>query len=93
VAIVTRWATPTTAAQIGRLPKLALIANFGVPQAYPPAQRFVLSFFGHNAAKAVVPPNLANLPKQTFRIMVSADLDNLGGHPSHDCHHTPRPVC
>jgi hypothetical protein len=31
----------------------------------------------------VVPPNLANHPKQTFRIMVSADFDNLGGHPCH----------
>src|SRR5271154_5631165 len=36
-------------------------------------------------AKAVVPPNLANLPKQTFRIMVSANIDSLGA--------TPRPVC
>jgi hypothetical protein len=31
-------------------------------------------------------PNLANLPNQTFRIMVSANLDNLGGHPHHPCH-------
>ena len=38
--------------------------------------------------KAVVPPNLANLPKWTFRIMVSADLDNLGGHPHHPYHHS-----
>jgi hypothetical protein len=25
---------------------------------------------------------------QTFCIMVSADLDNLGGHPHHHYHHT-----
>jgi hypothetical protein len=41
------------------------------------------------APKAVVPPNLANLPMPAFRIMVSADLDNLGGHPHHRCHHSP----
>jgi hypothetical protein len=44
---------------------------------------------GRVAPKAVVPPNLAaNLPKQTSRIMMSADLDNLGGHPHHFCHHS-----
>jgi hypothetical protein len=43
---------------------------------------------GHKALKAVVPPSFANLPKQIFRIMVSADLDNLGGHSHHPCHHT-----
>jgi hypothetical protein len=32
------------------------------------------------AARAVVPPNLANLPKRTYRVMVSADFDNLGGN-------------
>jgi hypothetical protein len=37
---------------------------------------------------AVAPPNPADLPKQAFRIMLSADLDNLGGHPHHPCHHT-----
>jgi hypothetical protein len=39
-------------------------------------------------AKAVIPPNIANLSKRTFPIMVSADLDNLGGHAHHPCHRT-----
>jgi len=38
------------------------------------------------APMAVVPPNLADLPKHTFRIMVSADCDKLGGHPRHPGH-------
>jgi hypothetical protein len=40
------------------------------------------------APKAVVRPKFANLPKQTFRFMVSADLDNVGGHPHHPYHPT-----
>ena len=43
---------------------------------------------GHFARKAVVPPNLTNLPKLTFRILMSADLDSVGGHPHHPCHHS-----
>jgi lactoylglutathione lyase len=45
-------------------------------------------------SKAVVAPNLAYLPKRMLRpkrmlhIVVSADLDNPGGHPDHPCHHT-----
>jgi hypothetical protein len=39
------------------------------------------------------PPNLADLPKQTYRVMVSDDFDNLGGHAHHPCRHSPtRPL-
>lgn len=47
------------------------------------------SVWGWFALRAVVPPNFADLPKHTFRVMVSADFDNLGGHPHHPCHHSP----
>jgi hypothetical protein len=35
---------------------------------------------GGSNPKAGVPPNLADLPEQAFRIVVSADLDNHGGN-------------
>jgi lactoylglutathione lyase len=41
---------------------------------------------GRSSPKAVVPPNLADLPEQAFRIVVSADLDNFGGHRHHPYH-------
>jgi len=44
------------------------------------------------APKAVVPPNLAYLQSGRFAFVISADLDNPGGHPDHP-HPTPRPVC
>ena len=52
----------------------------------PPHWRHIAEWL---APEVIVPPDFANFPMQTFRIMVSADLDNLGGHPHHPCHHTP----
>src|ERR1051326_3903466 len=47
---------------------------------------------GRVTPRALVPPDLANLPKQTFRIMVSSDLDTSAAVPHHPFT-TPRPVC
>jgi hypothetical protein len=41
-----------------------------------------------NAPQASVPPNFVNLPKHQIRVMVSADLDKLGGHLHYPFHHT-----
>ena len=35
-----------------------------------------------------LPLTTAAIEKRTFRIMVSADLDTLGGPAHHPCHHT-----
>jgi hypothetical protein len=48
---------------------------------------------GRSSPKAGVPPNLADLPEQAFRIAVSADLDNLGGHRHRPYHYTSTHCC